>query len=104
MIGREIKDDAGTESDREPGQQPAGADLDGRPVTQARGNGKTRPRPKPFPGLARAIDWPGSYAGASAGAPTCPHATLRIALVHHPRAPTLRAPLTLIRLYEKCVS
>jgi hypothetical protein len=29
---------------------------------------------------------------------------LRIALVHHPRAPTLRAPLTLIRLYEKCVS
>jgi hypothetical protein len=78
MLGGEVEDNAGAERDREPRQQPTGADFGQRPCADARGNGKFGLRPNPVPRTPRSPDGPRSYAG--------PGAAFYPALVHH-RAP-----------------
>jgi hypothetical protein len=49
MVRGEIEDDAGTESDGEPWQEPAGADFGRGPFAKPRRNGKLGARPRSAP-------------------------------------------------------
>ena len=84
MIRGEIKDDPGAERDRKPRQQAAGADFDGGPFAEPRGDGEFGVRPSRTPRLARSPDRPGTYAR--------PRAASRVTLVRHCAPPKSEMP------------
>ena len=94
---REIKNDAGAEGDREPWQQPTGANFDERPFADTCWDGELGLRPSRAPDLARSADRPSPYASPDA----CSRATWRAALVRHRAPPKLRAPNTAAMLPKR---
>ena len=62
--------DPGAEGDREPGQQPTGADFGERPLAHARRDGEFGARPSRSPWPARSTGRPSSSASPRAGART----------------------------------
>jgi len=75
MLRGEIENDAGTESDGKPRQEPAGADFGRGPFAKPRRNGKLGARPRSAPDGPRPSDRPR------------PRAASRLALVHHRALP-----------------
>src|SRR6476659_6527503 len=76
MLSCEIEDDAGAESDREPRQEPAGANFGRGPFAKPRRNGELGARPCGAPNGPRPRDRPR------------PRAASRLALVRHRALPS----------------
>ena len=70
VIGCEVENDAGAEGDREPGKQPAGADLGRGPDAHARRHGKAELRPDAVPAPLHTARRPRSDTGTRGSACT----------------------------------
>jgi hypothetical protein len=90
MLGGKIKDDAGAERDREPRQQPPGADLDRRPLADARGDRKLSLRPSGAPRGSRTTKRPRRRAHPR---PACNFVVLLTDLRHHAPQRARKSPL-----------
>ena len=83
VIGGKVKNDAAAERDREPGKEPASANLGGGPGANARRHSQADVGPNAIPAPLCSADRPGSYARPRVGSRAGAHAILRLSIVGH---------------------